>query len=65
MMLEDHTTQILDQGTWTWGTSATGWICPKCGRVWANWVEGCKACNALVDTSNTSPGDTSAMAYTP
>lgn len=23
----------------------TGWICPKCGYVWAVWVEGCSNCN--------------------
>ncbi len=23
----------------------TGWICPKCGYVWAIWVEGCSNCN--------------------
>lgn len=22
-----------------------GWVCPKCGRVYANWVWECKACN--------------------
>ena len=22
-----------------------GWICPKCGCVWAQWVDGCKQCN--------------------
>ena len=24
-----------------------GWICPKCGYVWAIWVDGCKNCNHL------------------
>ena len=23
----------------------TGWICPKCGYVWAIWVDGCANCN--------------------
>ena len=23
----------------------TGWECPKCGHVWAVWVEGCSNCN--------------------
>ena len=23
----------------------TGWICPKCGSVWAPQVEGCDYCN--------------------
>ena len=22
-----------------------GWICPKCGFVWAVWVDGCSNCN--------------------
>jgi len=22
-----------------------GWICPKCGYVWALWVAGCGNCN--------------------
>ncbi len=22
-----------------------GWECPKCGYVWAVWVEGCSNCN--------------------
>lgn len=34
----------------------TGWVCPKCGRVWAIWVRGCDVCNAGVS----STGDTSA-----
>jgi len=25
----------------------TGWICPKCGRVWAPWVDRCDACTAI------------------
>ena len=27
------------------GDSYTGWICPKCGYVWAIWVDGCSNCN--------------------
>ncbi len=27
------------------GNSYTGWICPKCGYVWAIWVDGCSNCN--------------------
>ena len=23
----------------------TGWICPKCGYVWAIWVNWCSNCN--------------------
>jgi len=23
-----------------------GWICPKCGYVWAFWVAGCSHCNS-------------------
>ena len=23
----------------------TGWICPKCAKVYAPWVEGCQGCN--------------------
>jgi hypothetical protein len=22
-----------------------GWECPKCGYVWALWVDGCRNCN--------------------
>ncbi len=22
-----------------------GWECPKCGYVWAVWIEGCSNCN--------------------
>jgi rubrerythrin len=22
-----------------------GWVCPKCGYVWAWWVAGCSNCN--------------------
>lgn len=25
----------------------TGWICPKCGRVYAPWVKECEACNPV------------------
>ncbi len=25
----------------------TGWECPKCGYVWAVWVNGCLRCNQL------------------
>ena len=32
-----------------------GWICPKCGRVWAFWVKGCGNCNvSKTYTSNTT-----------
>jgi hypothetical protein len=24
-----------------------GWICPKCGRVYAPWVKECEACNPV------------------
>lgn len=23
----------------------SGWVCPKCGYVWAAWVTGCEHCN--------------------
>jgi rubrerythrin len=29
-----------DTGSW-----AKGWVCPKCGYVWAWWVSGCGNCN--------------------
>ena len=25
----------------------SGWICPKCGRVYAPWVKECEACNPV------------------
>lgn len=25
--------------------SHSGWICPRCGYVWAFWVAGCSRCN--------------------
>lgn len=28
-----------------------GWICPRCGQVWAPWVAHCK-CAGLVDFPN-------------
>jgi len=27
------------------GVVYSGWICPKCGYVWAWWIEGCQNCN--------------------
>ena len=26
---------------------AVGWVCPRCERVWAPWLEECKVCNAM------------------
>jgi predicted RNA-binding Zn-ribbon protein involved in translation (DUF1610 family) len=31
---------------------AEGWVCPKCGYVWAIWVEGCRNCNRVDYTSS-------------
>lgn len=32
----------------TWGQQ--GWICPKCGSVWAPHVDGCQKCNSVITT---------------
>lgn len=36
--------------------SNQGWICPKCGRVYAPWVPSCDTCNkqSLIN-QNTAP----------
>ena len=45
------------------GDSYTGWICPKCGYVWAIWVDGCSNCNMpqmtveITDGSGTDHAD--------
>ena len=33
----------------SWGQQ--GWICPKCGSVWAPHVDGCRKCNSGYDNS--------------
>lgn len=33
--------------------SCTGWICPKCGKVYAPWVSSCD-CSTSVSTTLTS-----------
>ena len=30
-----------------------GWICPRCGRVWAPWIPQCK-CTVITSTTVTS-----------
>ncbi len=41
-------------------SGSTGWICPKCGRVWAYYVHECKPCNDEVaagqESSDTTTG---------
>lgn len=27
----------------------SGWLCPKCERVWSNGVPGCLSCNKIID----------------
>lgn len=38
-----------------------GWICPKCGTVWAPWQQCCASCltgnTATVTTTNTPTGE--------
>ena len=36
--------------------TGTGWICPKCGYVWAIWVEGCSNCNQPTYEITTTDG---------
>ena len=31
-----------------------GWVCPKCGYVWAIWVKGCENCNHLTSSDKTT-----------
>lgn len=31
------------------------WICPRCNRVWAPWIDGCPKCN---DNHTTAPAPT-------
>ncbi len=39
--------QIGEQGNYAKTEKLhTGWICPKCGYIWAPQVEGCDYCNA-------------------
>lgn len=33
----------------SWGQQ--GWVCPKCGSVWAPHVDGCHKCNSGYDNS--------------
>jgi len=36
-----------------------GWICPKCGSVWAPWVDRCKNCKQNYEyIPNTIPNTT-------
>ena len=42
----------------TGGEAMTGWICPKCGRVYAPTVASCSVCNALVDHLGPHQGQT-------
>jgi hypothetical protein len=39
---------VLQSSYSTLGTPAKGWICPKCGSVYAPDVKGCALCNWLV-----------------
>lgn len=38
---------------WPWPATSPdrGWICPKCGRVWAPTTGQCSACNVRVDNA--------------
>ena len=36
--------------------SYTGWMCPKCGYVWAIWVVGCSNCNVPQHEIKTTDG---------
>jgi len=32
-----------------------GWICPKCGKVWAPYIEECRECNGGGHADRTVP----------
>ena len=56
--------QIGEQGNYAKTEKLhTGWICPKCGYVWAIWVDGCENCNqpkydiTLTDGTGTNYAD--------
>jgi hypothetical protein len=38
---------VLQSSCSTPGTPAQGWVCPKCGSVYAPDVKGCALCNWL------------------
>jgi len=41
-----------------------GWICPKCGSVWAPWVDQCKNCVSTYDyIPITTDGSSSWLCY--
>ena len=31
---------LVDNGTYA-ASALQGWVCPRCGRVWAPWVQAC------------------------
>ena len=33
-------------------SSQSGWICPKCGRIWAPWIQECVLCNLPAKKQN-------------
>ena len=32
-------------GRVAFSSNQSGWVCPKCGRIWAPWVHECVLCN--------------------
>jgi len=36
----------------TWSHNQAGWICPKCARIWAPWVQECVICNLSTKNDN-------------
>jgi len=33
-------------------SSQAGWLCPKCGRIWAPWIAECTICNLQKKVNN-------------
>lgn len=44
-MIQTETLTDNSGGTWYWYTGEKGWICPKCGKVYAPHVDECSDCN--------------------
>ena len=40
-----------------------GWVCPRCGYVWAIYVEGCKNCNMPGTTTGSATTEIDTIPY--